>query len=48
LAGHRIFISATSRDLGSFRELASKALRGRGYSTDDQAIFNLTQLEIRT
>ena len=48
MARHRIFISATSRDLGSYRELASKTLRGRGYETDDQPIFNLTHLEITT
>ena len=38
----RIFVSATTRDLGSYRELASRSLRKRGYDVDDQAIFNLT------
>jgi len=42
----RIFVSATSRDLGSYRRLASESLRKRGYVVDDQAIFNLTYLEI--
>jgi len=42
----RIFVSATTRDLGSYRELASKTLRARGYVVDDQAIFNLTYQEI--
>ena len=40
--GMRIFISATTRDLESYRELASETLRERGYVVDDQAIFNLT------
>jgi tetratricopeptide (TPR) repeat protein len=43
---HRIFVSATTRDLGSYRELASKTLRGRGDVVDDQAIFNLTYHDI--
>ena len=43
----RIFLSATSRDLGSYRALASKTLRERsGYEVDHQEIFNLTFLEI--
>src|SRR5437764_4592686 len=42
----RIFVSATSRDLGSYRLLASQSLRKRGYDVDDQAIFPLTYLEI--
>jgi tetratricopeptide (TPR) repeat protein/nucleoside 2-deoxyribosyltransferase len=42
----RIFVSATSRDLKSYRQLASEKLRGRGYDVDDQAIFNLTYLKI--
>ena len=42
----RIFVSATTRDLGSYRQLASQSLRKRGYDVDDQAIFNLTYLEI--
>src|SRR5262249_15607007 len=46
MAKRRIFVSATSRDLGSYRDLASKTLRKRGYDPDDQAIFNLTYLEI--
>ncbi len=42
----RLFISATSRDLKSYRELASQTLRQRGYDVEDQAIFNLTYHEI--
>jgi tetratricopeptide (TPR) repeat protein len=42
----RIFVSATSRDLRTYRELASRSLRKRGYEVDDQAIFDLTFLEI--
>jgi len=42
----RIFVSATTRDLGSYRLLASQSLGKRGYVVDDQAIFNLTYLEI--
>ena len=42
----RIFVSATTRGLKSYRELASLSLRKRGYDVDDQAIFNLTYLEI--
>jgi len=42
----RIFVSATTRDLGSYRLLASQSLRKRGYVVDDQAVFNLTYLEI--
>jgi len=42
----RIFVSATTRDLGSYRRLASESLRKRGCVVDDQAIFNLTYLEI--
>jgi hypothetical protein len=42
----RIFVSATTRDLGSYRELASRTLRERGYVVDDQAIFSLTYQEI--
>jgi tetratricopeptide (TPR) repeat protein len=42
----KIFVSATSRDLGSYRLLASQSLRKRGYDVDDQAIFELTFLEI--
>jgi tetratricopeptide (TPR) repeat protein len=42
----RIFVSATSRDLGSYRLVASATLRELGYEVDDQAIFNLTFLEI--
>jgi Domain of unknown function (DUF4062) len=42
----RIFVSATSRGLESYRRLASTALRRRGYEVDDQAIFDLTYLEI--
>ncbi len=43
---NRIFVSATIRDLGSYRELASKTLRERGHDVDDRAVFNLTYLEI--
>ena len=43
----RIFLSATSRDLGCSRELARKTLRERGgYEVDHQEIFHLTFLEI--
>jgi len=42
----RIFVSATNRDLQSFRKLAVESLRKRGYDVDDEAIFNLTYLEI--
>ena len=42
----RIFVSATTRQLESFRRLASESLRKRGYDVDDQAIFDLTYLEI--
>jgi tetratricopeptide (TPR) repeat protein len=42
----RIFVSATTRDLESYRLLASQSLRKRGFEVDDQAIFNLTYLEI--
>jgi tetratricopeptide (TPR) repeat protein len=42
----RIFVSATTRDLGSYRLLASQSLLKRGYDVDFQAIFNLTYLEI--
>ena len=42
----RIFVSATTRDLGSYRRLASDKLRQRGYDVDDQPIFDLTFLEI--
>jgi hypothetical protein len=42
----RVFVSATSRDLKSYRELASVVLRQRGCEVDDQAIFNLTYQEI--
>jgi len=38
----RIFVSATTRDLGSHRLLASQSLRKRGYEVDDQAIFDST------
>ena len=44
----RIFVSATTRDLKSYRELASQSLRKRGYDVDDQAIFSLTNKEIHT
>jgi hypothetical protein len=42
----RIFVSATTRDPGSYRRLASESLRKRGYEVDGQEIFNLTFLEI--
>jgi hypothetical protein len=42
----RIFVSATTRDLGSYRLLAGQSLRKRDYEVDDQAIFDLTFLEI--
>jgi tetratricopeptide (TPR) repeat protein len=46
MSRRRIFVSATTRDLGSYRRLASESLRKRGYDVDDQAIFNLTYLEV--
>jgi hypothetical protein len=42
----RIFVSATTRALESYRRLASESLRKRGYEVDDQAVFELTFLEI--
>jgi tetratricopeptide (TPR) repeat protein len=42
----RIFLSATNRGLKSFRLLASQSLRKRGYDVDDEAIFDLTWMEI--
>ncbi len=42
----RIFVSATSRDLGSYRKLAAESMRKRRYDVDDQAIFNLTYHQI--
>ena len=42
----RIFVSATTRGLESYRRLASESLRKRGYEVDDQAIFELTFLEV--
>ena len=42
----RIFVSSTNRDLKTYRRLASESLRKRGYDPDDEAIFNLTFLEI--
>jgi hypothetical protein len=42
----RIFVSATSGDLKSYRALASKVLGERGYGVDYQEIFNLTYQEI--
>jgi Domain of unknown function (DUF4062) len=42
----RIFVSATTRGLESYRRLAIESLRKRGYEVDDQAVFNLTFLEI--
>ncbi len=46
MSRRRIFVSATNRDLQSFRKLAVESLRKRGYDVDDEAIFNLTYLEI--
>jgi Domain of unknown function (DUF4062) len=46
MSRRRIFVSATTRDLGGYRRLASESLRKRGYDVDDQAIFNLTFLEV--
>ena len=48
MLARRIFVSATTRGLGSYRRLASESLRKRGYQADDQAIFNLTYHEITT
>ena len=42
----RIFVSATTRGLESYRRLASESLRKRGYEVDDQAVFELTFLEV--
>jgi tetratricopeptide (TPR) repeat protein len=42
----RIFVSATNLDLKSYRLRASQSLRKRGYVVDDEAIFDLTFLEI--
>jgi hypothetical protein len=39
-----IFISATTSDLGSYRQLASAAMRKRGYEVREQAVFGLTSL----
>jgi hypothetical protein len=47
MSNKRIFVSATSRALESYRRLAAESLRKRGYEVDDQAIFNLTFLEIQ-
>ena len=46
MATRRIFVSATNRDLRSFRLLASQSLRKRGYDVDDEAIFDLTWMQI--
>ncbi len=46
MSQRRIFVSATTRALESYRRLASESLRKRGYEVDDQAIFNLTFVEI--
>ncbi len=42
----RIFVSATTRALESYRRLAAESLRKRDYEVDDQAVFTLTFLEI--
>ena len=42
----RIFISAVSKELQSYRKLASESLRKRGYEPVDQEIFALTDQEI--
>jgi hypothetical protein len=42
----RIFISAVSRELQSYRKLVSESLRKRGYVPVDQEIFGLTDQEI--
>ncbi len=42
----RIFVSATNRDLESYRKRAAESLRKRGYDVDDEAIFNLTYHQI--
>ena len=46
MSQRRIFVSATTCALESYRRLASESLRKRGYEVDDQAIFNLTFVEI--
>jgi hypothetical protein len=45
-ANRRIFASATNRDLRTYRELATKSLRKRGYDVDDEAVFNLSFLQL--
>jgi len=42
----RIFVSATNRDLKTYRVLASQSLTKRGYEVDFEEIFDLTFLEI--
>jgi hypothetical protein len=42
----RIFVSATTRALESYRRLAAESLRKRAYEVHYQAVFNLTFLEI--
>jgi tetratricopeptide (TPR) repeat protein len=42
----RIFISAVSKELQSYRKLVSESLRKRGYIPVDQEISNLTDQEI--
>jgi tetratricopeptide (TPR) repeat protein len=46
MSQRRIFVSATTRGLESYRRLASESLRKRGYEVDDQANFELTFLEV--
>jgi Domain of unknown function (DUF4062) len=41
-----IFVSATNRDLRSYRELATKSLRKRGYIVEEEAVFDLSYLQI--
>ncbi len=48
MRNERIFISATSRDLKSYRELASKSFMKRGYPVDYQELFHLTFQQIHT
>ena len=46
MSQRRIFVGATTRALESYRRLASESLRKRGYEVDNQAVFELTFLEI--
>ena len=45
-AKKRIFVSATSRDLGSYRRLASETLGERGYDVDHSPGLVLARVEM--